>query len=147
MSYGYAYGKVFYGIAWQGEDRCDNAGNPLPWSKYSEETVDEYLSGLVDKGRLTEETSDVILLGEHCRAEAAMCFVAYISPDEADIGYAEAARGWPVCITDMVERSQRIEADAKPRLQEFCKAAGFDFNQLVREGQVGWWLVSYTEGG
>lgn len=141
---------LFYGICW---DEEDHRWNWRPWVSFDmdDEEVAE-ASPLPVADRIDpddDETTDQewvdervtgVTVGEHCCASAPMGFVAITE------SVTEASRGNPVRVggMDRSEAAQEDDAESWERaLREFCRVAYYDYDGLMREGKIGWFLVSW----
>lgn len=82
----------------------------------------------------------VILVETHCSRAYPMGIIA-IEPT-----FRRAWRGYPVRLPDAPPDDATLE-QWRTSLRAFCAFVGYDFDQLARDGRVGWWLCSDTDLG
>jgi hypothetical protein len=121
----------FYGICWNEEDHV------WPWEgeEDGDENVDpdEILADLDLEDRLT--------IGTHCMATCPMGYVAIA--DTMSI----ANRGYPRRVDEALRNldPEVWAEETAVHLRKFCDAVGYDFDALVKDGRVGWWVCSDTD--
>jgi hypothetical protein len=150
----------FYGICW------DEEGHVWPWER---EGDDDLLEKVLDddedsdEGRIDAEDDENrvsdglddetrsekygLQIGTHCLASCPMGYVAIPST------FARAWRGGPVKIDEEGD-GDRTSLPADPAnpvrewnklLKKFCKDYGYDFDDLMDNGKIGWFLCSDSD--
>ncbi len=130
---------LFYGICWDEEDHWwpwhpEFGSLPEEQRADEEELDDDWL-----KRNLTSASE--LTIGEHCMQSCPMGFVAIRKT------YEHAWRGYPnkLDLRSAVLHAREEEANWRTTLRGFCYAVGYDFEQLDRDGKVGWFLCSWWE--
>lgn len=121
---------LIFGICWDEED------HQWPWESDEDDednvaSEDEIMAALEARG-----LPFGVEVGTHCSANCPMGYVATRS--------WMALRGYPVKLdlsdpdfTDPVDEDLTV-------LRAFCEEAGYDFDDLLIQGRVGWFLFSDT---
>jgi hypothetical protein len=127
---------LFYGICW------DEEGHTWPWNR---EDDDDDADQLFDDDLDDEEREEKYELhfGTHCLASNPMGFAAIPST------FVRSNRGYPVRIDEKSEDRDHLPTapknplkDWNAKLKTFCEDYGYDFDELVEAGRVGWFICS-----
>lgn len=138
---------LFYGICWDAEDHQWN------WRPYIDPDMDASevaeASPLPVKERISpddEDTTDQewvdqnvgagLHVGEHCCGSAPMGYVAVSE------SHHYAWRGAPNRM-DPTGIHDNVSVEWLTLIRAFCLIAHYDYDELVREGKIGWFLVSW----